>query len=37
MVDVGASFDQSGQAALPWAMVKLITEVRMNAIHNEKR
>ena len=37
IVDVGVSFDQSGQAALPWAMVKLLTEVRLNAIDDGKR
>ena len=36
IVDVGVSFDQSGHAALPWAIVKLITEVRLNAIDSEK-
>ena len=35
IVDVGISFDQSGHAALPWAIVKFITEVRINAIENE--
>ena len=27
IVDIGVSADQSGHAALPWAIVKLITEV----------
>ena len=27
IIDLGVSFDQSGHAALPWAIVKYVTEV----------
>lgn len=32
IVDIGVSADQSGHAALPWALVKLITEVGQSAL-----
>ena len=36
IVDVGISFDQSGHAALPWAIVKFMTEVRLKCYKQGK-